>query len=42
LKITERTVKAHISSLYRKLGPENRVELALLARQLGVRVAPER
>ncbi len=42
LKITERTVKAHVSSLYRKLGPENRVELALLARHLGVRVSSER
>lgn len=39
LKITERTVKAHISSLYRKLGPHNRVELALLARHHGVRVS---
>ncbi len=39
LKITERTVKAHISSLYRKLGPQNRVELALLARHHGVRAA---
>lgn len=37
LKISERTVKAHVSSLYRKLGPENRAQLALLARQLGVR-----
>jgi DNA-binding NarL/FixJ family response regulator len=37
LQITERTVKAHVSSLYRKLGPENRAQLALLARQLGVR-----
>ncbi len=42
LKITERTVKAHVSSLYRKLGPENRVELALLARHLGVRALPDR
>lgn len=42
LKITERTVKAHVSSLYRKLGPENRVELALLARHLGVRVPRNR
>jgi len=42
LKITERTVKAHISSLYRKLGPENRVELALLARQVGVRASGSR
>lgn len=37
LDITERTVKAHMSNLYRKLGPENRAQLALLARQLGVR-----
>lgn len=37
LKISERTVKAHVSSLYRKLGPENRAQLALLARGLGVR-----
>lgn len=36
LTISERTVKAHISSLYRKLGSENRAQLALLARQLGV------
>lgn len=31
LSITERTVRAHVSSLYRKLGSENRTELALLA-----------
>lgn len=37
LKISERTVKAHVSSLYRKLGQENRTQLALFARQLGVR-----
>jgi len=37
LKISERTVKAHVSSLYKKLGPENRAQLALLARQLGIR-----
>ena len=37
LQITERTVKAHVSSLYRKLRQENRTQLALLARQLGVR-----
>jgi DNA-binding NarL/FixJ family response regulator len=36
LKISERTVKAHVSNLYRKLGPENRAQLALLARQLGL------
>lgn len=37
LGISERTVKAHVSSLYRKLTQENRTQLALLARQLGVR-----
>jgi two-component system, NarL family, nitrate/nitrite response regulator NarL len=36
LDITERTVRAHISALYRKLGSENRAQLALLARSLGV------
>ena len=40
LKISERTVKAHVSSLYKKLGSENRAQLALLARQLGIRPAP--
>ena len=37
LQITERTVKAHVSSLYRKLRQENRTQLALLARHLGIR-----
>jgi len=41
LQITERTVKAHVSSLYRKLHQDNRTQLALLARQLGVRPPPE-
>lgn len=36
LGITERTVRAHVCSLYRKLGAENRTQLALLARKLGV------
>ena len=36
LGITERTVKAHISSLYRKLGVENRAQMAMLACRLGV------
>jgi two-component system, NarL family, nitrate/nitrite response regulator NarL len=39
LKISERTVKAHVSSLYRKLHQGNRTQLALFARQLGVRPA---
>jgi len=37
LQITERTVKAHVSSLYRKLRQDNRTQLALLARHLGIR-----
>ena len=37
LQITEHTVKAHVSSLYRKLRQDNRTQLALLARQLGIR-----
>jgi DNA-binding NarL/FixJ family response regulator len=36
LNITERTVKAHITNIYRKLGPENRTQMAMLACQLGV------
>jgi DNA-binding NarL/FixJ family response regulator len=37
LGITERTVKAHVCSLYRKLGVENRAEMALKGHQLGLR-----
>jgi two-component system nitrate/nitrite response regulator NarL len=37
LHISERTVKAHVSSLYRKLGQENRTQLALFARAIGLR-----
>ena len=37
LRISERTVKAHVSALYRKLGSENRTQLALTALQLGLR-----
>jgi two-component system nitrate/nitrite response regulator NarL len=36
LGISERTVGAHITALYRKLSVENRIELALLARDLGL------
>jgi DNA-binding NarL/FixJ family response regulator len=36
LGITERTVKAHITSIYRKLNVENRTQMAMLACQLGV------
>lgn len=35
LGITERTVKAHVTSLYRRLNLENRAQMALLAFQLG-------
>jgi DNA-binding NarL/FixJ family response regulator len=37
LGISERTVKAHVSSLYRKLGQENRTQMALYAQQLGLK-----
>lgn len=40
LSITQRTVKAHLASLYRKLQCDNRTQLALRARELGV--APQR
>ena len=36
LGVTERTVKAHITSIYRKLDVENRTQMAMLACQLGV------
>ncbi|MFL5322033.1 MAG: LuxR C-terminal-related transcriptional regulator [Myxococcaceae bacterium] len=36
LEISERTVKAHVSAIYRKLGAQNRTQLAVMARQLGV------
>ncbi|RKH43352.1 response regulator transcription factor [Corallococcus sicarius] len=36
LGITERTVKAHLTNIYRKLGPENRAQLAVLACELGI------
>jgi two-component system nitrate/nitrite response regulator NarL len=36
LGISERTVKSHVSSLYRKLGADNRTELALWALRSGV------
>lgn len=41
LGITERTVKAHVCSLYRKLGVENRAEMALKGRELGLRPSSE-
>jgi two-component system nitrate/nitrite response regulator NarL len=40
LGLSERTVRAHVSGLYRKLGSENRAQLALLARRYGVRAEP--
>jgi DNA-binding NarL/FixJ family response regulator len=36
LNITERTVKAHITSIYRKLDVENRTQMAMLACKLGI------
>ncbi len=41
LHITERTVKAHITSLYRKLGSQNRIQMAMLALQLGIVRPPD-
>jgi DNA-binding NarL/FixJ family response regulator len=41
LAIRERTVKAHISNLFRKLDCENRVQLAMKANRLGVQPAAE-
>jgi DNA-binding NarL/FixJ family response regulator len=34
LHLTERTIKAHLSSIYRKLGVSNRTEAALLGLQI--------
>lgn len=39
LGISERAVKVHVTGLYRKLGCENRIQLALCGIQLGVRHA---
>ncbi|MDY7225843.1 response regulator transcription factor [Hyalangium rubrum] len=36
LNITERTVKAHITSIYQKLDVENRTQMAMLACKLGI------
>lgn len=36
LGITERTIKAHLSALYRKLSVDNRTQLALLGVRLGL------
>lgn len=41
LDITERTVKAHVSNLYRKLGVQNRVEMAMMAYQSGLATPAE-
>ncbi len=41
LQIAERTVKSHVTQLYRKLGAENRTQLALRACHLGVRPPPD-
>lgn len=37
LEISERTVKAHVTGLYRKTQVENRTQLAILAREVGLR-----
>lgn len=37
LSISERTVKAHVTNLYRKSQVENRTQLAILAREIGLK-----
>ncbi len=39
LGVSERTVRAHVTAIYRKLGGENRAQLAVLAQKLGVKPA---
>ncbi|MET0401596.1 MAG: helix-turn-helix transcriptional regulator, partial [Cystobacter sp.] len=41
LGITERTVKAHVSNLYRKLDVQNRVEMAMVIHQANTQELPE-
>jgi DNA-binding CsgD family transcriptional regulator len=41
LEIRERTVKAHVSNMFRKFNCENRVQLAMRGSQLGVQPALE-
>jgi DNA-binding NarL/FixJ family response regulator len=41
LNITERTVKAHLSAVFRKTGVRDRLQLALLVRQSGARQLAE-
>jgi DNA-binding CsgD family transcriptional regulator len=40
LGITERTVRAHITALYRKLDCENRAAMALLGYRMGLSRQP--
>jgi two-component system, NarL family, nitrate/nitrite response regulator NarL len=42
LGISERTVKSHVTGLYRKTQVENRTQLALVARELGIRPPVDR
>ncbi len=41
LNISERTVRAHVSNLYRKLDVENRTQMALLAQKLRLTLEPK-
>ncbi|MGQ0504187.1 MAG: response regulator transcription factor [Myxococcaceae bacterium] len=41
LNISERTVRAHVSNLYRKLNVENRTQMALLAQKLRLTLEPK-
>lgn len=40
MEISERTVKSHVAAIYRKMRVENRVQLALRARELGLQPPP--
>ena len=37
LEVSERTVRSHVSNLYKKLNAENRTQLALLGREFGLK-----
>ena len=41
LFLSEKTVKAHLMAVYRKLGVANRTQAAMMAMQYGVRLEPE-
>ena len=40
LYLSEKTVKAHLAAIYRKLGVTNRTQAAMMARKLGIGPVP--